>query len=134
MRLTPVLKDDPDARDEVFDWLWEDKFKSFADVRRVPKILSDPVARSLANSDGSDAVKRAIEHVIANDPTRVKDKTAANLKIKQFAEWLDTFKREDFRQLDEESLRALEAILADVVKMLGGLLLEQTPEEAVDNG
>ena len=127
------LSSDPDARDEVFDWLWDEKFKAFADVRKVPRILADPVARSLANSDHSDAVKKAIEHVIANDPTRVKDKTAANLKIKQFAEWLDTFKREDFRQLDAESLVALEAILRDVVKMLGGLLSEETSEEVVEN-
>lgn len=117
-----VLSGDPVARDEVFDWLWDDKFKSFADVRSVPKILADPVARSQANSDDRDGVKRAIETVIANDPTRVKDKTAANLKIKQFAQWLDSFKREDFRQLDAESLKHLQSVLQDVTRMLGGLL------------
>gem|GEM_PF-4117335 len=128
-----VLSNNPDDRDEVFDWLWDEKFKAFADVRKVPKILADPVARSLANSDDSEAVKKAIEHVVANDPTRIKDKTAANLKVRQFAVWLDTFKREDFRQLDVESLAALEEILQDVVKMLNGLLSERTSVETVDN-
>jgi hypothetical protein len=117
-----VLKSDPDARDEVFRWLWDDKFKAFPDVRSVPKILSDPVARRIANADDVDAVKRAIQTVIANDPTRVKDKEAANEKIAQFAEWLDSFKREDFRQLDLESLAKLKVILEDVTKLLAGLL------------
>ena len=45
------LKNDPDARDEVFTWLWDGKFKSFADVRSVPKILNDPEARKQANAN-----------------------------------------------------------------------------------
>lgn len=127
------LKSDPDARDEVFCWLWDDKFKAFIDVRQVPKILSDPVARTYANEDHDKAVKKAIDHLIANDPTRVKDKTAANLKIKQFAEWLDQFKREDYRQLDPESLEHLRNILGDIVKMLGGLLEEREATTAPGN-
>jgi hypothetical protein len=117
------LKADPDARDEVFQWLWDGKFKAFPDVRLVPKILADPVARRQANAPDADAVKRAISTVIANDPTRVKDKDAANEKIKQFATWLDSFKREDFKQLNAETLDQLRGILTDVVNMLQGLLL-----------
>ncbi len=117
-----VLKSDPEARDEVFGWLWDDKFKAFADVRMVPKILADPVARRQANAEDSDSVKRAIQTVIANDPIRVKDKEAANEKISQFAAWLDSFKREDFRQLNVDSLSKLGQILDDVVKILSGLL------------
>lgn len=117
-----VLKADPDARDEVFRWLWDDKFKAFPDVRSVPKILADPVARRIANADDGDAVKRAIQTVLANDPTRVKDKEAANEKIAQFAEWLDSFKRSDFRQLSLETLAKLKVILEDVTKLMTGLL------------
>ena len=117
-----ALKADPEARDEVFGWLWDDKFKAFPDVRMVPRILSDPVARRQANGDDSDGVKRAIQTVIANDPVRVKDKEAANEKIVQFADWLDSFRREDFRQLNAESLMKLGQILDDVVKILSGLL------------
>lgn len=117
-----TLKHDPEARDEIFDWTWDEKFQAFTDVRFVPQILTDPAARRIANSDDQDAVKRAIQTVIANDPTRIKDKEAANEKIAQFAEWLDSFKREDFRQLNLESLKKLKLILTDVVKMIGGLL------------
>jgi len=127
-----ALKNDPEARDEVFCWLWDEKFKAFADVRSVPKILADPVARRQANAEDSEAVKRAIATVIANDPTRVKDKEAANEKIKQFGEWLDSFKREDFKQLSGESLARLKTILEDVTKMLEGLVAEVPEARATD--
>jgi hypothetical protein len=115
------LKEDLDARDEVFQWLWDNKFKAWPDVRLVPRILADPVARRQANAADSGAVKRAIQTVIANDPTRVKDKEAADEKIKQFASWLESFKREDYRQLNVESLESLRSILGDVVKILEAL-------------
>lgn len=115
------IKDDPDARELVFRWLWDDKFKAFTDVRMVPKILQDPVARKQASAEDSESVKRAIDTVIANDPVRVKDKEAANEKIKQFAEWLDSFKRTDYKQLNAESLEKLKQILQDVTKILDGL-------------
>lgn len=122
-----AIKDDVDAQYEVFEWLWDDKFLAFPDVRYVPKILADPVARRQANTpDDVDAVKRAIRTVIANDPLMIKDKEAANEKIKQFAQWLDSFKREDFRQLDADSLTSLRTILSDVTQMLSGLL-ERSP-------
>jgi hypothetical protein len=115
------LGNDPDARDEVFRWLWDGKFKSFVDVRSVPKILEDPEARKHANADDEDGVKRAIETVISNDPVRVKDKSAANERIKHFAVWLDSFKREDYRSLTPDSLDHLKQILGDTVKILQGL-------------
>ena len=101
------LRDDPDARDEVFDWMWDGKFKAWTDVRQVPKILVDPEARKQANSPDDDGVKRAISTVMANDPIRVKDKTAANERIQQFATWLDSFKREEYKTLDTETLGKL---------------------------
>ena len=106
-----ALKSDPDARDEAFEWMWVGKFKAWTDVRAVPKILADPVARKQANEADQDAVKRAIATVIANDPVRVKDKTAANEKIKQFATWLDSFKREEYKMLDSEGLGNLELVV-----------------------
>jgi hypothetical protein len=115
------LENDPDARDEVFGWLWDDKFKSFVDVRSVPKILKDPEARKHANADDDEGVKRAIDTVISNDPVRVKDKSAANERIRHFAVWLDSFKREDYRRLTPESLGDLRQIVADTVKILQGL-------------
>ena len=118
------LRDNPDARDEVFDWLWDGKFKAWADVRQVPKILNDPEARKQANSPDEDGVKRAIAAVIANDPTRVRDKTAANERIKQFATWLDSFKREEYKNLNTEALGSLKSILNDVVKITGALIAE----------
>ena len=116
------LQRDPDALDEVFQWLWDGKFRSFTWVREVPKILSDPVARRTANAPDDGAVDRAIKQLIANDPTRVKDKEAANEKIKQFADWLNTFKREDYRTLNRESLGRLRLITQDTVKIMEGLL------------
>jgi hypothetical protein len=115
------LEKDPEARDEVFQWLWDEKFKSFVDVRSVPKILKDPEARKHANAGDDDGVKRAIETVISNDPVRIKDKSAANERIKHFAAWLDSFKREDYRSLTPDSLDALRQILGDTVKILQGL-------------
>jgi hypothetical protein len=117
-----VLKDNPDARDEVFGWLWDGKFKAFADVRSVPAILADPAARRIANADDGEAVKRAIKQVIANDPTNFKDKEAANEKVAHFGEWLDSFRREDFSQLNMEALAKLKKILEDVICMLSALL------------
>lgn len=116
------IKDHPDNQEMVFEWLWDDKFKAFPDVRYVPRILNDPVAIKLANSPGTDAVKDAIAAVISNDPIRVKSKEAANEKIQQFADWLDSFKREDFRQLEPKTLESLKSILTDVTRMLSGLL------------
>ena len=116
-----AIRNDPDARDEVFEWMWDGKFKAWADVRSVPKILSDKVARAQANDPDQDAVKRAIATVIANDPARNKDKTAANARIKQFATWLDSFKREEYRELNAETLSSLHTILRDVVKITEAL-------------
>ena len=59
-------------------------------------------------------MKRAIETVIANNPVRAKDKTAANNRIKQFASWLDSFQREEYKGLDAEALSNLHSILTDV--------------------
>ena len=116
------LSNDPDARDEVFDWMWDGKFKAWADVRQVPKILADPVARQQANDPGPDGVKNAIATVITNDPGRIKDKTAANERIKQFATWLDSFKREEYKTLNTEALGNLKSILNDVVKITDALV------------
>ena len=115
------LSKDPDARDQVFEWMWDGKFKAWPDVRSVPKILADPVARAQANGPDQEAVKRAIATVIANDPARIKDKTAANDRIKQFAAWLDSFKREEYKNLDAEALASLHSILRDVVKITEAL-------------
>lgn len=116
-----AMKEDPDGRDEVFSWLWEDKFKSFSDVRWIPKILTDPEARRRARQDPD--VKEAIAAVIRNDPTNIKDREAADAKIRHFAEWLDTFRRQDYVKLSEvgDALHHLQGILGDVVKILSGL-------------
>ena len=127
------ISSDPDARDEVFDWMWDGKFKAWPDVRSVPKILADRVARAQANDPDQDAVKRAIATVIANDPTRNKDKTAANDRIRQFSTWLDSFKREEYKELDAEALASLHSILRDVVKITEALAGEDetADQEAV---
>lgn len=131
-----AINGDPKAREEVFQWLWDGKFKAFADVRSVPMILADPVARRQANAGDADGVKRAIGTVIANDPVRVKDKEAANEKIVQFADWLRSFRLEDYRQIERATLVALTDIVGDVKKMLQGLLdfhtAEQKAEKNVD--
>ena len=116
-----ALKDDPEAREEVFGWLWDGKFKSFADVRSVPKILNDPEARTQANADDGQGVKKAIATVLANDPSRVKDRSAANQRIEQFAGWMNEFKREDYRKLSTDSLENLRQVVGDTVKILEGL-------------
>ena len=123
------LRDDPDARDEVFNWLWDGKFKAWADVRQVPKILNDPEARRQANSLDEDGVKRAIATVMANDPARVNDKSAANERIRQFAKWLDSFRREEYKNLNTETLSDLESILNDVVKIADALVSEPENSE-----
>ena len=125
-----TLRGDIEARDEVFEWMWDGKFKAWTDVRLVPKILGDPVARKQANEVDEGAVRRAIATVIANDPVRVKEKTAANEKIKQFATWLDSFKREEYKILDAEAMENLELIVRDVVKITNALLtaVEQDAE------
>ena len=123
-----AIKNDPDARDEVFEWMWDGKFKAWVDVRSVPKILADPVARKQANESDEGAVKRAVASVIANDPARIKDKTAANERVKQFAAWLDSFKREEYKELDAEALTSLHSILRDVVKISEALAsADETP-------
>ena len=123
------ISTDPDARDEVFNWMWDGKFKAWADVRSVPRILADTVARAQANEPDQDAVKRAISTVVANDPARNKDKTAANDRIRQFATWLDSFKREEYKDLDAGALSSLHTILKDVVKITEALASE---DEAPD--
>ena len=124
------INKDPDARDEVFDWMWDGKFKAWTDVRSVPKILADKVARAQANDADQDAVKRAIATIIANDPARNKDKTAANDRIRQFAAWLDSFKREEYKDLDAGALVSLHSILRDVVKITEVLAsADETPEQ-----
>ena len=123
-----ALREDPDARDEVFEWMWDGKFKAWTDVRSIPKILADPIAHKQANDPDEDAVKRAIATVIANDPVRVKDKTAANEKIKQFATWLDSFKREEYKMLNGDALDNLQLIVKDVVKITNALLSEEDLE------
>ena len=124
------INKDPDARDEVFDWMWDGKFRAWTDVRSVPKILADKVAHAQANDPDQDAVKRAIATVIANDPTRNKDKTAANDRIRQFSTWLDSFKREEYKDLDAEALVSLHSILRDVVKITEALAGDdETPDQ-----
>ena len=123
-----ALRSDPDARDEAFEWMWDGKFKAWADVRSIPKILADPIAHKQANEPDEDAVKRAIATVIANDPVRIKDKTAANEKIKQFATWLDSFKREEYKMLNGDALDDLQLIVKDVVKITDALLSEEDLE------
>jgi hypothetical protein len=125
-----VLEKNPADRDHIFDWLWDDKFKSFVAVRFVPRILNDPVARDQANSADPEGVQKAIETVIANDPVRIKDKRGANAKVKQFAEWLDSFKREDFKQLDRGSLEMLKQVLQDVITILDALITEAEGQAA----
>jgi len=124
-----VLRNDVAAQNEVFSWLWDDKFQNWPDVRLVPQILANPVAREIAKRDYKDAVRDAVKQVFADDPAMKKDKRAAGEKIKQFAEWLNSFKREDFKGLDPASLSDLEGVLRDVVAMLKGLQAETTNAE-----
>lgn len=117
-----AVQNDLDARQEVFDWFWKGKFKSWTDVRMVPKILADPEARNLANSDDAEnGIKRAIQAVIANDPAHSKDKTSANERIKHFADWLDSFRREDYLKLEADALERLTKIAQDTANILTGL-------------
>ncbi len=125
-----ALRDNLDARDEVFGWMWDGKFQAWTDVRRIPQILADPVAHKQANEADKNAVKRAIETVIANDPVRVKDKTAANEKIRQFANWLDSFRREEYKMLNAEALGGLQLIVHDAVKITNALL--SVEEEGIE--
>jgi hypothetical protein len=131
VKVKEVLDTDPNTRDEVFDWLWDNKFPSFASVRVIPRIYGDPVALAHMRSADPVAFENAQNALAANDPNLVKDKRAAAAKIEQFARWLDTFKREDFRQLNAESLDSLKQILSDITKMLQGLLSVEK-EEAPD--
>lgn len=118
-----VLSADPDKESEIFDWLWDKKFPSFLAVRQIPKIFNDPVALDYMRTGTKEtAFQNAASAIAANDPAYVKDKRAADAKIKSFGDWLNSFKREDFRQLEVESLQQLKEILEDVIKMLAGLI------------
>jgi hypothetical protein len=122
-KVKDVLDKDPEKRDEVFDWLWDSRFPSFAAVRKVPNIYEDPVALShMRSGDPKHAFENAATALAANDPNNIKDKRAAAAKIDQFAKWLDSFKREDFHQLNAESLKKLKQITIDITNMLEGLL------------
>ena len=125
-----AVSNDPDTRDEVFDWMWDGKFQAFPDVRQVPKILKDPMARKQANAPDINGVRNAIATVITNDPTREKDKTAVNERINHFATWLDSFKREEYKTIDTDALGSLKAILGDVVKITDALISEPLEEYA----
>jgi hypothetical protein len=116
-----ALSVDADARDEVFRWLWDGKFQAFTDVRMVPKILNDPIARRKANEGYDDAVKDAIKEVLANDTMRTKDRSGANERITFFGEWLNGFQREDYKKIKPEVLELLRGIVVDTVKILEGL-------------
>lgn len=131
-KVKDVLDKDPDKRDEVFDWLWDNKFPSFASVREVPSLYEDPVALALMRGNDPKAFENAQAALAANDPSRLKDTRAAAAKIEHFAKWLNTFKREDFRQLNADSLAQLKQILTDITKMLQGLL--STEVESAKNG
>ena len=63
--------------------------------------------------------------MIANNPARIKDKSAANQKIKQFATWLDSFRREEYKTLNEEALDSLQTIVKDAVKITKALLSDE---------
>jgi len=128
-KVKEAIDKDPQKRDEVFDWLWDEKFPSFKAVRSIPKIYDDPVALSHMRSDGKDAFERAEQAYLANDPSLVKDTRAAGAKIQHFGTWLNSFKLDDFRQLDKASLERLKGILADVTHMLEGLLAGQEGTE-----
>ncbi len=118
-----VLSTDATKENEVFDWLWDDKLPSFQAVRKIPQIFNDPVALEYMRTGTKEtAFENAAKAIAANDPAYIKDKRAADAKIKSFADWLNSFKREDFRQLDPESLERLKEILGDVIKMLAGLI------------
>ena len=113
----------PQNENEVFDWLWDEKFPSFQAVRKIPQIFNDPVALEHMRASAKEtAFEKASAAIAINDPTTAKDKAAADAKIKSFGDWLNSFKREDFRQLEIESLGRLKEILEDVVKMLEGLI------------
>jgi hypothetical protein len=118
-----VLASDIDKQNEVFDWLWDEKLPSFQAVRKIPQIFSDPVALDYMRAGTKETAFRNASNVIAaNDPGLKNDKRIANAKINSFADWLNSFKRDDFRQLEVESLQRLKDILEDVIKMLTGLI------------
>ena len=117
-----VLEGNPDQRDIVFRWLWDGKFKAFSDVRKVPEILANPEATRLAEEGGSDGVREAIATVMADDPKRLRQTVAANERIRQFAAWLNNFRREDYKKLNLDSLRDLREVVKDVTLILAGLL------------
>ncbi len=95
------LKYDPDSRDEVFRWLWDGKFKNFADVRKVPKVLSDPEARSVANQEDDGAFRRAIDRLVINDPNNYKSKDNYSKRIKNFVSWLQQFNLKELSEFDD---------------------------------
>jgi len=63
--------------------------------------------------------------VIANDPLRYEDKSMPNERIRQFATWLNSFRKEDFKTLEPETVRALNTIAVDSTKIAESL----SPEE-----
>jgi hypothetical protein len=112
------FQDDPDRQSDVFDWLWQGKFKSWPDVRDVPRVLNDPIARSMANREDSQSFREAIKEANANDPARIQDKEMAGEKIKNFSKWLRRFDLDDLSKIDRPTLEELEKTLGFITAML----------------
>jgi len=107
-QVSASLKYDPDSRDEVFRWLWDGKFKNFADVRKVPKVLTDPEARSVANQEDDAAFRRAIDRLVINDPNNYKSKDNYSKRIKNFVSWLQQFNLKELSDFDDSLVRDVE--------------------------
>jgi len=88
---------------------------------RCRRFLADPEAHEQARAEHADAVKNAIQIVMANDPTRWKSKETADQRIANFADWLNSFKPTELEKLSTKSMEKLRKVLALVVAMLEGL-------------
>jgi len=110
-----AIRKDLDARDKVFNWLWDGKFKNWSQVRELPLVLEDKEAIAVADSQD---MKEAITRALLNHPTLLKDKTNPNKRIENFKTWLSSFTANDYHKIGAGGLSDLKRVLKDAITIL----------------
>lgn len=66
--------------DDLGDWIRDGRIYRLADVRNLPKVLSNEEATEIFISGGPDSIKKAMKHIDAEEQTKVPDNKKITLE------------------------------------------------------
>lgn len=130
-KFRPKLDGDPDFKEQFFDWMMVEKFKSYMEVRHLGEIRDNEDAWAMIQSNDPSAVKAAI-HIVQEE--KLPGLVDGEKRVKRATKLLRELKEHEIASISQETLLELQETLAQVVGMAQAVLFSGEMHTKVGKG